>query len=686
MSERNERRREAEIETLRGRVAELLAANERLRREAAGLAGAEDRRRLLASALEAVRQGVAITDAHLAGAGPRLLFVNDSLCEMSGYRPQDLIGQPIRRLLAADLDSGTWSRIEEELRAGRSFRGEFRHRRRDGNEYLVSDHISPVFGADGALTHLVSIQQDVTEEKRSREALRRSEERYRLLIERMNEGFLATDADNRIDLVNAKVVEMLGLSRRELEGRYLGELFDDENRARLEAQEERRRRGVAEPYELVWTATDGRRIDTVVSPTSLQGADGAFVGSFAVVTDITERKRSEADRRQLEARIRKTQKMESLGLLAGGIAHDFNNLLVGILGNAGLALMEMPEESPVRHLVRQIETAAVRASELTHEMLAYSGRGRLSVEPIDLSTLVREMAQLLRSSISKKATLRFEFVDDLPAIDGDATQIRQVVMNLITNASEALGEESGVITLETGEIFADEEYLESAYMDDGLGPQRFVVLEVTDTGTGMCEDTRSRIFDPFFTTKFTGRGLGLAAVLGIVRGHRGAIRVASEQGGGTSFQILFPPSERAPDRGSDREAEPAVEAPDFLGSGRVLVADDEELVRRVARRSLEGVGYSVLLAADGAEAVEVFRREADRIDAVLLDMTMPRMGGEEVYREIRRLGADVKIVLTSGFSEQDAIRRFQGDGLDGFLQKPFKPRELVDKMREIFAA
>ncbi len=526
---------------------------------------------------------------------------------------------------------------------------------------------------------LPTIQQDVTEHKRSEEALRRSEERYRLLIEKMNEGFVATDADNCIDLVNAKIVDMLGFSRAELEGRYLGELFDDQNRARLEAQEERRRQGVAEPYELVWSGRDGRRIDTIVSPTSLQDAGGRFVGSFAVVTDVTERKKSEAERQKLEARIRKTQKMESLGILAGGIAHDFNNLLVGILGNAGLALMEMAEESPVRSLIRQIETAGIRASELTHEMLAYSGKGRLRLEPIDLSALVEEMAQLLRASISKKATLRFEFADDLPAIDGDPTQVRQVVMNLITNASEALGEDSGVITLETDELFADREVLASTYMDDDLEPRRYVVLEVSDTGGGMDEETRSKIFDPFFTTKFTGRGLGLAAVLGIVRGHRGAIRVVSESGGGTSFKILFPPSEQAaatPEAG-------AAEEPAFRGSGRVLVVDDEELVRRVAKRSLEGVGFSVLLAADGAEVVEAVRRDG-RIDAVLLDMTMPRMGGEEAYREIRRLDPEVKIILSSGFSERDAIRRFDSDGLAGFLQKPFKPRELVGKMRQLF--
>jgi PAS domain S-box-containing protein len=509
--------------------------------------------------------------------------------------------------------------------------------------------------------------------------LRRSEERYRLLIERMSEGFVATDSDNRIDLVNAKMVELLGYSREELRGRYIGNFCDLENRKLLEDEESRRRHGEAQPYELAWIAKDGSRVDTIISPTSLQDSDGNFIGSFAVVTDVTERKRSEEERRRLEARIRKAQKMESLGLLAGGVAHDFNNLLVGMLGHAGLALMELPPDSPARPLVRQIETAAIRASELTREMLAYSGKGKLVEETLDLSRVVEEMANLLEVSIGKKARLDLDFADGAVYIDGDPTQIRQIVMNLITNASEAIGDRGGTITVRTSELHADREYLASTYMDDELEGGRYVVLEVSDDGAGMDAETRSKIFDPFFTTKFTGRGLGLAAVLGIVRGHQGAIKVYSEPGRGTSFKVLFP----AAGAGPVEEEPPEIEELSHRGTGRILVVDDEEMVRGVARMSLETVGYEVETAADGVEAVEVIRRDGDRVDAVLLDMTMPRMGGEEAYHEIRRMRPEVKVILTSGFNEQDAIKRFSGTDLEAFLQKPFQPQELIRKIREL---
>ena len=522
----------------------------------------------------------------------------------------------------------------------------------------------------------------IAELEREGAASQTSAQRYRLLIERMNEGFMTTDRDNRVDLVNAKFVDMLGYSRAELEGRYLGNFVDRENLRKLEQQEDRRHRGVEEPYELTWTTKDGRSIDTVISPTSLHDADGRFDGSFGVIADVTERRRLERERQKLRSRVRKAQKMESLGLLAGGVAHDFNNLLVGVLGHAGLALMELDRDSAASRSVKQIEIAALRASELTKEMLAYSGKGKFLVELIDLRLLVEEMLQLLKVTITKKAVLELDFAADLPATEGDPTQIRQVVMNLITNASEALGGSTGTIRISTGTVDADRAYLEESYLDDDLPEQRYVFLEVIDTGEGMDRETRSKIFDPFFTTKFTGRGLGLAAVLGIVRGHRGAIHVNSDPGRGTTFRVLLPATHRP----APAVEAPAAEAPAFRGSGCVLVVDDEELVRTVAKITLENAGFQVLLAVDGVEAVEIFRERSDQLCAVLLDMTMPRMAGDEAYREIRRIRGDAKIILSSGFNEQDAIHRFAGQPLAGFLQKPFQPRELVEKMRQVLAS
>ena len=674
-----QRRLEALVEA---RTSELIHANDRLRREAEELAVAQRRQRVLSSAIEAVREGVAITDANLEDAGPNLLYINDYLCEISGFLPSDLAGKPLSFLLAEGRNEEIWANLMESLAAGEPCRADLVNRRADGSEYVVSNLISPVHNNQGELTHLISIQDDITADKAAEKALRQSEERYRLLIEKMNEGFVATDEDNRVDLVNAKIVEMLGYSREELRGHYLGNFVDVENQRKLEAQEARRRAGVAEPYELTWMSKEGKKVYTIISPTSLHDAQGHFVGSFAVMTDITERKRLEEEKRRLEGRLQKAQKMESLAMLAGGVAHDFNNLLVGMLGHAGLALMELPGDSSVRPLIGQIETAALRASELTKEMLAYSGKGKFLVESIDLSALVEEMAHLLKVSISKKAVLRFHFAEGLSPIEGDPTQIRQIVMNLITNASEALVDHSGVITLTTGEMQADRDYLASTYMDDGLEERSYVYLEVADTGLGMDAETRGKIFDPFFTTKFTGRGLGLAAVLGIVRGHQGAIRVRSDVGHGTSFKVLFPAAVEAP---RALPVRPQADELTFQGSGRVLVVDDEEMVRGVARLSLETVGYEVMTAQDGEEAVEIYREKGAEIDAVLLDMTMPRMGGEETFREIRALRPDARIILSSGFNEQDAVERFPGLGLDGFLQKPFQPQELIRVVRELLA-
>jgi PAS domain S-box-containing protein len=391
------------------------------------------------------------------------------------------------------------------------------------------------------------------------------------------------------------------------------------------------------------------------------------------------RLRGEEERRKLEEKIQQTQKMESLGVLAGGIAHDFNNLLMGILGNANLALDEMPAEAPARYSLQQIEVATRRAADLTKQMLAYSGKGRFVVKALDLSVLVEEMLHMMQVSISKKAVLKLNLTERLPAIRADATQIRQIVMNLITNASEAIGDRSGIIAITTGAMECDQEYLSTTHLNEDLKGGLFVTLEVSDTGVGMSAETQARIFDPFFTTKFTGRGLGLAAVLGIVRGHHGAIKVYSEPGRGTTFNVLFPASE---DQAETLEGRKAGDTK-WKGSGTILVADDEETIRALARRILEKAGFDVITAEHGLRAVEAFRERAEEITAVLLDMTMPHMDGEQVFRELRRIRPDVCVILSSGYNEQDATRRFSGTGLAGFIHKPYSPAELIAKIREV---
>ena len=389
----------------------------------------------------------------------------------------------------------------------------------------------------------------------------------------------------------------------------------------------------------------------------------------------------EEQRRHLETQVLQAQKLESLGVLAGGIAHDFNNLLTGVLGNAQLAQYDLPPVSPVREYVEEIEQAARRAAELCRQMLAYSGKGRFVVQPIDLSEVVEEMGHLLEVSISKKAALKCDLAEGLPAITADATQIRQIILNLITNASEALGEHSGVISVSTGVMDCDRVYFRTTYLDEDLPEGRYVYVEVADTGCGMDQDTCGKIFEPFFTTKFTGRGLGLAAVLGIVRGHRGAIRVYSEPGEGTTFKVLFPAVDQpaTPHRGETAAPE------ELRGTGTVLLVEDEEHVRKTGQHMLERMGFTVLTAVDGREGVRVFREHADEIDCVLLDLTMPNMDGVEAFQELRRIREGVPVILASGYNEQDATQRFTGKGLAGFVQKPYGMQDLQAKMGAFLA-
>ncbi|MBN2233084.1 MAG: response regulator [Deltaproteobacteria bacterium] len=395
---------------------------------------------------------------------------------------------------------------------------------------------------------------------------------------------------------------------------------------------------------------------------------------------LLERARVETRRWELERKMQETQKLESLGLLAGGIAHDFNNLLTGVIGNADLAMLNLSAESPAQPFLRRVKATAERLADLSQQMLAYSGKGKFIIEPLSLSRLVEEMSHLLAVSIPKRMTIKYYLADNLPPFEGDATQIRQVIMNLLTNAAEACGDGPGSISVTTGVIDADKQYLETTYLHDDLQAGRYVFLEVSDSGCGMDEETRERIFDPFFTTKFTGRGLGLAVVLGIVRGHCGALRVYSEPGRGSTFKLLFPALAATADLAVPADAW----KDDFVqATGTLLVIDDEEAVRETVSLMLTHSGYDVLVAASGSEGIDIFRRRMNDVRLVLLDLTMPKMSGEEVFRELRRLRPEVPVIIASGFNEQEVVHRFAGKSLAGFIQKPFRLETLLDKLREV---
>lgn len=405
-------------------------------------------------------------------------------------------------------------------------------------------------------------------------------------------------------------------------------------------------------------------------------SEGRVCVMFGTIQDVTERHEAEQARLRLEEKLLQSQKLESLGVLAGGIAHDFNNLLTGILGNASLCLDELPQSAPTYSQLLDIESASKRAADLCRQLLAYSGKGRFLVQPLSLNALVREMVHLLAVTISKKVTLKYEFSDAVSPISADATQIRQVVMNLITNAAESYGEGSGLVSVRTGCQYCDATYLKGAQIGHDLPEALYCLIEVADHGSGMAPETLARIFDPFFTTKFTGRGLGLAAVLGIVRGHRGAMKVRTRIDQGTTFTVLFPAISDAIEA---TQTHP--EAVSLPGSGLVLLVDDEETVRDAAREILSRAGFQVLEAVDGEDALAKFLDHWREIRIVVLDLTMPRLDGDACLRQMQEVNPEVSVLITSGYDEQDIAKRFSEKCLKAFLQKPFTRQQLLGAMQ-----
>jgi PAS domain S-box-containing protein len=407
------------------------------------------------------------------------------------------------------------------------------------------------------------------------------------------------------------------------------------------------------------------------------GAPQFFEG---LTIDVTAQKLAESERLALERKLLEGQKLESLGLLAGGIAHDFNNLLTSILGNAGIVRLALPPGNHVDLELDAIETGATRAAELCRQMLAYAGKGRFVVEAVDLSALTEGLVPLLEISIARKAVLHLALSRDLPAVMADATQLRQIVMNLVLNAVDAVAGRQGEIHVSTGTVRANRALLDAAVAGSALPEGDYVFLEVRDNGSGMPAEVLARIFDPFFTTKFAGRGLGLAAVLGIVRGHKGALAVASSPDRGSCFRLLVP---SAP--GAQVVTPPAPPPPTgWKHTGHALVIDDDEPVRLVASVMLKSFGFTVQAVPDGQSGLDAFRARPGGFAVILLDLLMPGLTGEQTLEILRTIQPDVRVLIISGFSESDVMQRLAKDrGPFKFLHKPFKRPELEQKLREL---
>jgi two-component system cell cycle sensor histidine kinase/response regulator CckA len=605
----------------------------------------------------------------IANNAGEFVRLNQAWETMLGWPLEELEGKAFLSFVHPD-DHAATLHVLDELRSSREV-ADFvnRYRCRDGRYRSIEWRAAP---AGNGLIYAAA--RDITDRIEYENQLRSNEEKFRRIFEIVPSPLLLATTRGQPVSCNEAFCVLSGFTRQEIVDLPDGtaSLWESSSR-RDELKALLQERGSVDAFEFRFKRRDGQLRTLQLSSRPIELGGQRMV--LSVARDLTEQ-------RKLEQQMLHGQKLESLGVLAGGIAHDFNNLLTGILGNADLAKIEIAPMAPARVSLEGIETAARRAADLCRQLLAYSGRGRFTVQPIDLQELVEEMGHLLLVSISKKVVLKYHFAPGLPAIDADATQVRQVVMNLIVNASEAIGERSGVISLSTGLANCDAAYLRGCFTADGIAPGDFVFLEVSDTGAGMDKPTMERIFDPFFTTKFTGRGLGLAAVLGIMRGHKGAIRVYSEKGSGTTFKLLFPACERPPLHLPSTHADHAA----FAGEGAVLLADDEETIRNLGRRMLERWGFEVILAEDGKQAVDQFRAGRGRIKLIILDLTMPHLDGEACYRELRQIDPDVRVILSSGYNEQDVVTRFAGKGLAGFIQKPYTSEELLGKIREALAS
>ena len=520
---------------------------------------------------------------------------------------------------------------------------------------------------------LAELQQSFAQGRKTEAELRQSRELVATVLESANDGICIQDCTTgRLVFVNQRMLDLYGFATREAAlAADFSELSGNAPPYSLaEAQEWMRKTRTQGPQIFEWRARrqDGRLFWVEVSIRQVWiGPDERLIST---VRDIGERKTAEEEHRLFERRLQESQRLESLGLLAGGIAHDFNNLLAAILGNIELALMSIPDKSPAHEDIQAAITATKRAADLVQQMLAYAGKGRFLVESIDVPALVRETVGLLNTSISKHARVNLNLPAGLLPIDADATQVRQVIMNLIINASESLGDIGGKIDVSAGTMDAAELTSGNIFPATPLAPGPYVYIEVADTGSGMPPDMLAKIFDPFYSTKFAGRGLGLPVVFGIVRSHKGAIRVESALGKGTVFRVLFPASTAA--AAAPPPAAVAGPPTGWNGSGRLLLlVDDDPGVIETGVKLLERQGFQVLCAMDGRHAVNLFRAQSANIAGVILDLTMPNLDGAGALAELRRIRPDVPVIVSSGHGEQEVMQRFAGLEPDGFLQKPY---------------
>lgn len=592
---------------------------------------------------------------------------------MFGISQKDLIGKKTDVLYFDRRLRGEKGEIASRLERFGFHVGYATGKRIDGGTFPLEVITGTIRYQQGA----VILMRDITERCNIEDALRHSEERFDLFMRYLPGFAFIKDAHGRRVYLNSNYERALGWNIAECLGKTDVELHDPEL-AKQFAQTDAQVLAEEKVVRYITRMQDDsgeRALLTVKFPIPASAKSESMIGGLSL--DITEQESAERERRKIERQMQQSQKLESLGVLAGGIAHDFNNLLMGMLGHADLALNRIGDQATVRRHIDEVVASAQRAAELANQLLAYSGEGKFLLDVVDLSDVVEDLSGLLKVSIAKKAVLRVDLERNLPPVECDPTQIRQVLMNIIVNASDALENKPGTITVETGKVTLAAEAFENTIIGGAaLENGDYVFVRVADTGVGMDENTISRIFDPFFTTKFAGHGLGLAAALGIIRSHHGTITIDSSIGEGAVFTIYLPVTDKTMRPCLRQDAVPE----NWKGRGTILLADDEETVREVATMMLETIGFDVVCVDNGREAVEVARREQDRFRAILLDLTMPEMGGVEAFHAIRQFNNSIPIVLSSGYNKEEDVAAASGVSKPLFLKKPYR----LDAIRTVF--
>ncbi len=635
-----------------------------------------EQERFYRTIVEAAHEGIWVVNEDF-----KTVFVNTKIAEILGYSPSYIVGKSTLEFVPEE------EHQDVLLRRSNRKKGIFEQYERtlicaNGERKIFLVNAAALLDSKGKFKGAVGFFADITERKHLERLIERERNLLKEYLNLSPSIFLVLDHDGNITFANKAIEQILSP-----EGSMIGKNWFD-NFTPLQEREKAKKSfqkmiespddSVVGSHEILVVSGRGEERILSIRCRVLKNGEGKKMGIICAGLDITEQKRAEREREALEERIKQTQRLESIGVLAGSIAHDFNNLLVGIVGNTDLAMMELPQEHPAQKYLGEVIKISKKLTHISNQLLTYAGKAKTYVREISLTELIKNLETLIELSVAnKKIAVKYELDDNIPLISADPLYVQQLIIDLITNSAEAIGDKSGVITIVTRCMFCDRKYFEGTYFGHDNPEGDYVYLEVADTGPGIPDEVKQRMFEPFYSTKIFGRGLGLSAVAGIVKAHKGAIKVYTELGKGTSIKVLFPAIRgKSSGKGEGEDLSKgkyteSVEVEREFYKGLILVVDDEKMVRETVKNMLEQGGYKVITAEDGQKAIETYKVYKDSVDLVLLDMTMPIYDGEETFRELRRIKPDVKVILSSGYNIQDLMDRFVGKGLAGFIQKPF---------------